>query len=24
IFFIFFILCYPITLYSRKLEKKWS
>ncbi|MCW1535726.1 amino acid ABC transporter permease, partial [Campylobacter jejuni] len=22
--FIFFILCYPITLYSRKLEKKWS
>ncbi|EOI0570385.1 hypothetical protein ACMF7Y_001856, partial [Campylobacter coli] len=20
----FFILCYPITLYSRKLEKKWS
>ncbi|MBK2000141.1 MULTISPECIES: amino acid ABC transporter permease [Campylobacter] len=24
IFFIFFIICYPITLYSRKLEKKWS
>ena len=24
IFFIFFILCYPITLYSKKLEKKWS
>lgn len=24
IFFIFFLLCYPITLYSRKLEKKWS
>ncbi|EAJ3900265.1 amino acid ABC transporter permease [Campylobacter jejuni] len=24
IFFIFFILCYPIALYSRKLEKKWS
>lgn len=24
IFFIFFIICYPVTLYSRKLEKKWS
>ncbi|MBZ7960807.1 amino acid ABC transporter permease [Campylobacter molothri] len=24
IFFIFFIICYPIALYSRKLEKKWS
>ncbi|MBZ7928454.1 amino acid ABC transporter permease [Campylobacter molothri] len=24
IFFIFFIICYPITLYSKKLEKKWS
>ncbi len=24
IFFIFFLICYPITLYSRKLEKKWS
>ncbi|RQD67134.1 amino acid ABC transporter permease [Campylobacter hepaticus] len=24
IFFIFFILCYPITWYSKKLEKKWS
>ncbi len=23
IFFIFFILCYPISLYSKKLEKKW-
>lgn len=24
IFFIFFIICYPIALYSKKLEKKWS
>ncbi|MBM0637513.1 amino acid ABC transporter permease [Campylobacter sp. VicNov18] len=24
IFFIFFILCYPLALYSKKLEKKWS
>ncbi len=23
IFFLYFIVCYPITLYSRKLEKKW-
>lgn len=24
IFFIFFIICYPIALYSKKLENKWS
>ncbi|EQA6088497.1 amino acid ABC transporter permease, partial [Campylobacter coli] len=24
IFFIFFLICYPVTLYSKKLEKKWS
>ncbi|RAX58347.1 amino acid ABC transporter permease [Helicobacter monodelphidis] len=24
IFFIFFLICYPITLYSKKLEQKWS
>ncbi|KAA6224798.1 MULTISPECIES: amino acid ABC transporter permease [unclassified Campylobacter] len=24
IFFIYFLVCYPLSLYSKKLEKKWS